>query len=398
VSNLITELKKKKTKEKSLPAKYYSKIVKLLSEGKGVIEIAKRLRIKERLIQSKVVPIAQEYTKEAKILSAEHRIVKRELDVARVKLEKMSELRAEVFRACESLRPLPMVYKPIGTSKTVSSATLTVSDWHIGEAIKATEIEGMNEFNYQIAEARVRMLGERFLHNIETMRTGFRIDELHILAVGDFIAGNIHQELLMYAEFPPPTQAVKAGRLLGALVHYLSPHFTRIFVECNSADNHGRLFPKPMAKGKSENNFNVVTFSVAEALCERLDNVTFHLHPGMKHVVKIQNTRFLTQHGDVIRGWMGLPHYGIEREKNREKAKRIVIKKIAELKADIGFDVMVIGHFHAFGWEEEIIRNGSLSGTGEYDHASGRFATPHQVSFLVHPKWGVHTFNRWVLA
>jgi hypothetical protein len=226
------------------------------------------------------------------------------------------------------------------------------------------------------------------------MRAGFSIDELVILCVGDFISGNIHKELEMTNEFSAPRQSVKAGGLLADLLQFLSPHFESVRVECQGADNHARLYPKPMAKGKAEHSYNVVVYSTMQDRCANLKNVAFNIPEGMKNVVLIQDTRFLTQHGDIVRGWMGTPHYGVERENNRERIKRQVIRKLG---LDIDYDVMVIGHFHAFDWQERTIMNGSLSGTSEYDHACGRFALPHQISFLVHPTHGVHAFNRWNL-
>jgi predicted phosphodiesterase len=375
-----------------------NRVERLLISGLTISEIAKREHLQKEVVDNVAQRVIERLAREVRALKAESKLLEEE----KVKLENLLDqqrvITSVIQTACESLRPFPIQYRPASSKKTQSSAVLVLSDWHIGEKIKPDEVEGVNAFNLSIAQRRVQNLGERFLHNIDTMRGGFQIDDCHVFALGDFISGNIHHELVMHNEFPPPVQAVKAGNLLANLLMGLAPHFRTVVVECNEADNHGRLFPKPMAKGKTQNNYNVVVYAVAQALCAAQKNIVFNIHSGMKQVVEVQGTRFLLQHGDTIRAWMGIPHYGIEREKNREKIKREVLKKIQRLKYDIRFDVMVIGHFHMFGWEEEIIRNGSLSGTAEYDHASGRFAIPHQVSFLVHRKYGVHTFNRWRVA
>ena len=393
-SELVKKLKGMSKNNKMAP-----QVERLLQRGFDAAKIAKRLQMPVAKVDAVAATFVSDLAKKERAHRAEIKLINEENDKLRCDIENLEALQETVRHSCVALNPVPMVYRSTMTSsKTRSTASLILGDWHIGNYISKRQIEGINEFNLRMATHRVDFLGDKFLHNINTMRAGFKIDELVIMCVGDFISGGIHKELDMFNEFSPPEQAVKAGGLLGNLIVSLAPHFEHVRVVAQNADNHGRLYPKPMAKSKGAHNYNVVVNAVMEQMTSKCKNVRVEVQPGMKGVIKVESTKFLTQHGDVIKGWQGIPHYGIEREKNREKVKRMVFRRLMKESEGIDFDVMVIGHFHEFNWREEIIVNGSLTGTDEYDHASGRFGMPHQVSFLVHPRHGVHSFNRWILA
>lgn len=89
-------------------------------------------------------------------------------------------------------------------------------------------------------------------------------------------------------------------------------------------------------------------------------------------------------------GQAGIPYYGMERDRAREAMKRQHTEK--------GFDYISIGHWHVpaiIGGN--ILVNGSLPGTTEFDHLVGRHASPAQVSFMVHPKFGLFNWVAWKL-
>lgn len=316
----------------------------------------------------------------------------------REQLSSRKEMAAKVAEAVEALPPLPIkgskVFGPppnSNRSETPIPLFLKLSDWHIGEYIRAEETEGFGGYSWDIAQQRAHTITDNLIESVRSSRSLFNIEELVVSAEGDFVSGDIHDELKVTNEFPLPVQAAKAGALLREVIYKLSGHFKKVRVLEIGADNHGRMTKKPQAKQKSLNNANFMVYAVANASLEnvRKQNVEIIQPEGIKAVIRVAGWDFLVEHGDETKAWMGIPYYGLERTRAREAVKR--------MNADgYRFHYQSIGHWHVAGIVSgNILVNGSLSGTSEYDHAQGRQAAPAQVSFLVHPKYGIFNWTAW---
>lgn len=260
------------------------------------------------------------------------------------------------------------------------------SDWHVGEFINEKETEGFGQYNWATAQRRVSQLVDSFLAWVTTQRSGYKIDECTIFCEGDYISGDIHQELLVTNEFPLPVQTANAGLLLGEAIARLAPHFEKVTVYEVGADNHSRLQPKPQFKQKATNSMSYLVHVIANAYLAKHKNVGIITAEGIKHLAIVAGKKFLIEHGDTTKAWMGIPYYGLERTRAREATRR--------MNTDIGFDYQSIGHWHVPGIVSgNILMNGSLSGTTEFDHGCGRHSPPSQVAFLVHPIYGVFNFT-----
>jgi DNA repair exonuclease SbcCD nuclease subunit len=93
---------------------------------------------------------------------------------------------------------------------------------------------------------------------------------------------------------------------------------------------------------------------------------------------------------------------GMMRQAGKEANKhmRMLMEKqrveFDKIHAEYGFDYVTLGHFHVPNIiDNQIIVNGSLSGTSEFDEGVGRYAKPAQVSFMVHPKFGYFDYTPW---
>lgn len=302
----------------------------------------------------------------------------------------LKELIAGVKEALEASEPLPPVKFHYPKSKAEGDivAAIKLSDWHIGQRTNPAETEGFGRFDFEIAQERVNYIAEKFLGWIHTHRQVFRIPRLVILGEADWISGDIHEELRRTNEFPIPVQTVKAGQLLAQFVSTLAPHFPEIVFSQVGADNHGRLQPRPQFKEKSTNSMSFMVYALCNALLEKHDNIEFLFAQGIKQLVDINGKKFLTEHGDTVKAWMGIPFYGMERYRGKEASKR--------MQTELGFDYMSCGHWHVPGVVSgNILTNGSLCGTDEFDHGCGRHADPAQVSFLVHRKYGIFDWTAW---
>jgi len=299
------------------------------------------------------------------------------------------ELADALSSAVRAIEPYPRVNytRTKDPSKSVS-LVCDLSDLHIGEVIRSAEVEGLNEFNWAIAQDRMFQYDKNLIKWSAVQRKVYPIDELVILAKGDYISGNIHQELLTTNEFPAPVQAVNAGHLIGEFVSRLASHFDRVRFIGVGADNHSRLNPKPQAKQKAQNSYSFVTHAIVRECLRKHSNVEFIEAEGMKYLAEIKGWRFLIEHGDALKGWAGLPFYGMQRGMGKEALRR--------MGGNRDFHYWSMGHWHTpCIIEGRILINGSLSGTSEFDHSCGRHSEPCQVSYMVHPKYGLFNWVAW---
>lgn len=303
-----------------------------------------------------------------------------------------AELISDLKRSIPAIDPYPrQLIESDGALKTPVAAVIKLSDWQIGEVIDPKETEGFGKFNQEIAEERVFKLVQKVNGWIKMHRNaGFVVPELHVFSEADLISGNIHYELEVTNEFPVTIAIEKAGMLLAEAVAQWAAYFDKVVLWEMSADNHGRLTRKNQAKQGAKNNYSRLAHIFANARLEKHTNVVPVLGEGTKLLADVVGKKFLIAHGHHIMGQMGIPYYGMARDKAREAVKR--------MNTELTFDYLSIGHWHVPAIiDGNILVNGSLPGTTEFDHMQGRHAAPSQVSFMVHPEHGLFNWTAWKL-
>lgn len=334
-------------------------------------------------------------------LRKENEKLKSQLDLAYARQGFQEEIADQIMMSVSALDPLPLLpYKSGKKAESEMAAVLQLSDWHIGEVISSSETNGFGNYNWKIAQDRATYIAEKFIGWLDVNRASFKIPKVYIFGQADWVSGDIHKELVSTNEFPLPVQTVRAGELLANVIGRIAPYAPELHVVEIEPDNHGRLNPKPQFKQKATNNMSFVTYAVANGLLQKHANVHFVNEHRIRELVNVQGIKFLVEHGDVVRSWQGVPYMGMMRHAGKEANKhmRALLEQdraaLVKLKQEYGFDYMALGHFHVPNIiDNQILVNGSLSGTSEFDNGVGRWAKPAQVAFLVHPRHGV--FN-WV--
>lgn len=301
-------------------------------------------------------------------------------------LDDRRELAEQVASAVVAAPAPKVVVPPRSPHQPEAHAVLKLSDWHIGERILASQTEGFGAFNWATAQARVANITQDYLKWIDAQRRAYNIRRLTVLCEGDFISGDIHEELRTTNEFPLPVQTARAGQLLGSCLVALSPVFEHVHVVFMAADNHSRLVRKPQAKNKVTNSMGYLVGVIAKAVTAQAAHLEWTEPESPTAIVTVGKHRWLTEHGDSIRGWGGHPYYGFGRRAGKEAIRR--------MKEHYGhFDYWSFAHWHVpaiiEGWW---FVNGSLSGTSEFDSMQGRHSNPAQVGLLM----GKHGVCGWV--
>lgn len=341
------------------------------------------------------------------------RQLRKELDESQKKLDeykvehgRISLFMEDVRAACTPIKPAPKQYKPStrkAKDRTACAMVAHSTDGHHGANQPASEIEGFNEFSPKINVGRQMAFMNAVIRSTGRKRESFPINELVHIVTGDMIAGAIHDELNITNEWPAPVAAVEAGKLLASQIAVAAPHFEKVTVHFVVADNHGRMTKKPQAKEEGLNSLNYVVGEVAAAYVRDHENVQFNIYPMHEKVISVLGMQYLIMHGHGIRGWAGVPWYGVERKVGKEALARLAIimdqREVAfeEATKKIGFHKMIFGHFHQPFNCEMFACTGSPQGTDAYDHKCGRHAKPSQSSWVVHPKHGEFDRTNWRL-
>ena len=227
------------------------------------------------------------------------------------------------------------------------------SDWHLGEVVDKDQMNGLNEYNLQVAAERVAVLVRSML---SFKRVSPSLTGLDIWALGDMASGKIHR-LEETNEVPAAEQYVRAGYLMADAIRELAPHYPEIYVG-GIVGNHPRAENDPASKD-SYNSGDWIAYEMARALTRDLKNVAWEIPRGGMIVRQFGGKNFLLWHGDGIKGNVsGVPWVALTRRVNSLK----------ETYAAMGvrIDYIVVGHFHQRSIVPALYMNGSLIGNNEH--------------------------------
>lgn len=265
--------------------------------------------------------------------------------------------------------------------------TLHLSDLHWGETVDPAQVNGLNEFNLEVAKRRLK----RTLDNaIDLCFNHLQAEEypgLVLLLGGDMFAGEIHDELSATNEADTMVLLFDLFDHLVAGINLLQAHFGRIFIACTYG-NHGRTTKKPQFKDAAFSNMDWALYNMLERhfKANKNKNVTFYIPSGFDALYKVYNTTYLLTHGDRLGtggtggmlGTAGTVMRGAQKIRNQYALMGVTI------------DEVECGHFHTYMALPGIRVNGTLKGFDEY--ALGlRFtpAPPVQALWITHHQHGI---------
>lgn len=296
------------------------------------------------------------------------------------------DLRAGVFKLAQQPINPPawaMKAKPAGTGPGVP--LLFCSDFQWGEVISSAELDGINEFNREVASRRYKRLIERAIDLSTQHMVRPKYPGIVYVRGGDMISGDIHDELRKTNDLQSIPAAIDLIEHECAGLRQLVEVFGQVWV-VSIPGNHGRTTMKPESKRYVETNYDYLISCMIEREFRGDKRLTFHTPMSGDALIDVMGWRFLVTHGDRVgsRGGQGFigPAATIARG----------MKKVADEYAALGqtFDYQLFGHFHTsleleYGW-----CNGSLPGYSEYARDfRARPSAPTQWLLFVHPKRGV---------
>lgn len=276
-----------------------------------------------------------------------------------------------------------------GSEPTPEVPVALWSDWHYGEVVSRSETGGVNEFNMEIAEKRIRRLTDAMIDLCSNHGPG-NYPGIVINLLGDFCSGGLHPELAKTDEEEIIPSALRVRDLLIAALTRMADVFGKVYAPC-AAGNHGRATQKPEFKRYFAKNFDWMIYQLLARHFADDPRIRIDVRPSNEIHYRVFGQRFLAMHGDMlgVKGGDGIIGAigPIMRGEIKTRGQATSIGN--------DYDILLIGHWHQPLWLPRAIVNNALKGFDEYAKNALR-ASPSQPSqslFFVHPSRGIT--SRW---
>jgi DNA-binding protein Fis len=276
--------------------------------------------------------------------------------------------------------------RPIKTYNGTGVPTLFASDWHWGEVVDPKQIGGVNKYSVAIAQERLRTMIEVTLDLLFNHLKLPDYPGIVFALGGDMFSGDIHEELTATNESEIMPLIVDIWGHLVRAIEVLADRFGAVFVPCVTG-NHGRNTQKIRAKGRAYTNFDWLLYQFLAKRFEGDDRVRFAIPSGPDLLFSVMGHRYLLTHGDQFRGGDGMIGAlgPIIRGDHKKRSRNAQI--------DMGYDTMMIGHWHQLIQLQRLIVNGSGVGYNEYAFNNNfGFEPAQQALWITHPDHGI-TFS-----
>lgn len=309
---------------------------------------------------------------EASVLKAQVRELEADLDQAEIRSQLFTQL------AGHNYKPPAWLTKPPKKSSGVVCTIL--SDTHFDEVVKPEEIGYRNEYNREIAVARLENYFQKVILLTKDYITGINYEGCVLFLGGDIFSGDIHEELTQTNEDTMLSSVIFWTEQITAGINLLAEHFKYVHIPC-VVGNHGRRTRKPRAKLRAKDNFDWFLAKTLEQRFIENKKVTFEVATGADLMVDVQDTTYLLTHGDQARGGGGIG--GIWPP---------LMRLVARKRNNTDFDYMVLGHFHQLimAPSSGFLLNGSLKGYDEYAAIENfAYEVPQQALWINVPDKGI---------
>lgn len=251
----------------------------------------------------------------------------------------------ELIRACIAehySRPPELIMPP--TPRKQGKGTIQVAIAHVTDTQLGKQT---TDYDASVGAQRLHAYAQKLVEITEVKRSGSKIDELRLYLGGDMVEGevgnypsqpfDVHSSVIRQAMREAPD-------MFEGMIYYLLKYFKKIHV-VGVPGNHGRGCSRFSTK-HPETNWDRVFYWVLRDRILGSDlkpdkamrkRVTFEIPEGDKFWVldRVWGWGNLIVHGDQIRGWSGIPFYGVQKKTHGWADS---------MPAD--WDNLFFGHFH----------------------------------------------------
>lgn len=260
--------------------------------------------------------------------------------------------------------------------------TVFISDFHYSEVVDPAQVNGINEYNIDIAERRFRNLVEKTIRILKHYMVNPEYPGIVFPFGGDIFSGDIHDELVETNEIPTLQAFIKIQGLIIWGIKEFKREFGKVYCPW-IVGNHGRTTKKPPSKNACYTNLDWLLGKQIEKYFENDKAVVISVADSLDYLYSIYNVSYLLTHGDQFKGGAGISGalaplmIGDSRKKKRHDA------------IQQPYNYMICGHWHQYATFRRIIINGSVKGYDEYAYKMNfDYEPPTQAMWLTHKDRG----------
>ena len=124
---------------------------------------------------------------------------------ANKELAEQVEVLERELNAVAQIKVTPQEYKIVGKSDKQIEAVpfIVASDWHVDEIVRSQTVSELNKFDEKIADYRIQQFFKNAVKLLQVNRNDVKLKQVVLALLGDFISGNIHEEVLENTSMRP---------------------------------------------------------------------------------------------------------------------------------------------------------------------------------------------------
>lgn len=274
--------------------------------------------------------------------------------------------------ALAGIKPKKLARAPKASgSRPEATAVLVLSDWHVEEYVDPeTNVPG-NEYTLDIADRRIKQLVQKASMLIEHEKSLTGIRRIVVASLGDFITGQIHDDLVEVTQLAPLAATRWAGERLAGVIDAMA-EIAPVLVPTASG-NHGRTTLKPRIATENDHSFEQHLY-LTMAAAEKRKHVQWQVGKGYLNIVDLDGFLIRFHHGHAIRFGGGVG--GLTIPANKAIANWNISRRV---------HLDVYGHWHCFSWlPYRFVANGCLIGHNAFaDRIKAEYQPPSQSLIIV---------------
>lgn len=306
----------------------------------------------------------------------EGNITKKKYKEALLENDRLRVEKEAILRIQETPQKIRFTQRQNGGSD--ATAFIIASDWHIEETVRPSDVSGLNEYNLEICDKRVKKFFSNAVKLLEITQKESRVNQVVLGLLGDFISGHIHLELLENNTLLPADAIWRVQNYLMSGINFLLDNSKiELTIICHGG-NHGRMTKRIHHATEQGNSLEVYMYNNIALHFKNNKRINFVIAEGYHTYVDVYDYKVRLHHGHAIRYAGGVGGIFIP-----------VNKAIAQWNKGRTVDLDVFGHFHQFKDGGNFICNGSLIGYNAFALSiKADYEKPKQAFFLVDKKRG----------
>lgn len=340
----------------------------------------------EREVEPRELIAAERRVRELSDSTREEKRKLRYLEDEVEKLERALQLSAELSNYSHTV-----VIKPPKKSTTRSESVMValLSDVHAEKRIKKELTSGVNEYDLDIAKARVSRYFINVVKMLEKEQADTDVNNLILGFLGDFVDGDIHEELLETSLLEPMHAVLFAYDMLSAGIQYILDNTkVKIIIQCKSG-NHARTTMKTRASTEAGHSTETLLYNHLRIHFRNEERVQLIIEPGIHSYIEVFGYTIRFMHG----------HHGVKYNNGIGGISVGLNRIIPRWNTVRHAHLSVMGHWHSLQDTGNAIVNGSVIGYDPYALSIGApMGYPEQVYFFVNSKYGRTGHNKIFLS